>query len=245
MKYYEAHDREYEKRLKAGRVAWDEGDYENFDMLGLVKRLMAESNFSLPGARALDPGCGTGALACYLSMQGFKVTAIDISAAAIREAKKQAAYRNLNIDFKVADLCRIELPEKSFDLITDNHFLHCIVFPQERKRVLQNIYNALKDDGEYWIEVMVGHPEMKPRAKWNMDADGVTWAVVSEKERTEECAEHDGRIFCPIRRIQPCEQILIDEIQQAGLVIVWHETAPPANENDTGAFRAKCHKKQP
>jgi len=245
MKYYEAHDREYKKLFKAGRVAWDEGDYESFDMLGLVERFLKESNFSPSVCRALDLGCGTGGLACYLSMQGFNVTAIDISATAIREAKKQAEYRNLNIDFQVADLCSIELPKDSFDLITDNHFLHCIVFPGERKRVLWNIYNTLKPDGEYWIEVMVGHPQMKPRAEWNMDADGVTWMVVGDDERTEECVEHNGRILCPIRRIQPCEQILMDEIQEAGLAIIWHETSPPVNENDTGTFRAKYHKKQP
>lgn len=244
MKYYEAHNEEYLKRLAKGQVAWEKGAYEKFDMLPLVERFMGESNFEPLQSSALDLGCGTGGLACWLASQGFKVTAIDISDAAICEAKKQAASRKLKIDFQVADLCQTKLPQKMFDLITDNHFLHCIVFPDERRSVLQNINHALKPGGEYWIETMVGHPQMKPRPEWHLDVDGISWQIVPPGRKIEECVNRDGQIWFPIRRIQPSEKILMEELHCAGFEIIWHETVPPVDENDAGDFRAKCRPKR-
>jgi SAM-dependent methyltransferase len=240
MKYYEKHEEEYRKRLAKGQVAWDEGKYEQFDMLALVKRFIKESNFDSSQSYALDIGCGTGGLACYLASRGFKVTAIDVSGTAIGEAKNQAFSRGVKVDFKVADICREQLPENAYDLVTDNHFLHCIVFSQERNFVLQNIRRALTANGEYWIETMVGHPKMKPRDEWHLDNDGISWLDVSGNGLIEGCIERDGQIWFPMRRIQPSDKILIEELRQAGFEIVWHETSPPMNENDTGTFRAKC-----
>ena len=240
MKYYETHDEEYRRRLAKGQVAWDEEEYDQFGMLGLIERFIRESSFEPSQSDALDLGCGTGGLACYLASRGFKVTAIDISSTAILEAKKQAASRGLKINFQATDLCCEQLPPNAFDIITDNHFLHCIVFSDERQAVLQNISRALKPHGEYWIETMVGHPAMKPRDEWHLDADGISWAAMSKNVKVEGCVERDDLVLCPIRRIQPSEAILIEELQRAGFEVVWHETTPPMNENDTGDFRAKC-----
>ncbi len=242
MKYYDCHNLEYQRRLKAGQVAWDDGAYEEFDMLPLIQRFLKETEFSSMSPCGLDLGCGTGGLSCYLAMQGFQMTAIDVSSTAIALALKQAAIRELAINFQVGDVCQIELPDESFDLITDNHFLHCIVFLEERQRVLRKIRKALKHEGEYWIETMVGHPDMKPRAEWNMDSQGITWAVVDENSKVKECVRKNGKTWLPIRRIQPNSQILTSEIQHEGLEIIWQETAPPIDENDTGVFRAKCRK---
>jgi SAM-dependent methyltransferase len=245
MKYYETHNEEYRRRLAKGQVAWDEGKYDQFDMLGLIERFIRESNFEPSQSNALDLGCGTGGLACYLASRGFKVTAIDISIAAILEAKKQAASRGLKINFRAADLCCVQLPKNAFDIITDNHFLHCIVFSNERQAVLQNIGHALKSHGEYWIETMVGHPAMKPRDEWDLDADGISWVAVPNNLKVEGCVERNRQIMFPIRRIQPSETVILDELHLAGFEVVWHETMPPMNENDTGTFRAKCRHSSP
>jgi SAM-dependent methyltransferase len=243
MKYYEVHNELYRKLLAKGQVAWDKGQYEEFEMLGLIKRFIDESDFEPSRSCVLDLGCGTGGLSCYLSSHGFKVTAVDISAVAVKEAKKQAASRGLKIDSRVADLCRDELPENAFDLIIDNHFLHCIVFPDERDAVLQSIRRALKPDGEYWIETMSGHPEMKPRDKWNLDAEGISWALIPGEVEMEGCINRNGRLLCPSRRIQPSDAIIMEELYRAGFELVWYETAPPSDENDTGWFRARCRQK--
>jgi SAM-dependent methyltransferase len=240
VKYYETHEEEYRRRLAKGQVAWDEGNYEHFDMLSLVERFIRESNLVPSQSHALDIGCGTGGLACYLSSQGFKVTAVDISETAVGEAKHQAVSRGLDINFLTADICREQLPKNAFDVITDNHFLHCIVFSNERDGVLQNIHQALKPDGEYWLETMVGHPKMRPKNEWNLDTDGISWRIAPRGNCILGSIERNGQIWYPVRRIQTSDKVLIEELRQAGFEITWHETLPPMNENDTGTFRAKC-----
>jgi SAM-dependent methyltransferase len=187
-------------------------------------------------------GCGTGALAVLLAKEGFTVTAIDISSTAIAEAQKQAALRGEEIDFQVGDVCRLEIPSNSFDLITDNHFSHCIVFEEERRTVFGSIHRLLKPGGQFWIESMVGHPQMDPPDDWNLDSDGITWCMVDEEKAVEGCERRDGKVWYPVRRIRSTSNVLADEIRSAGLTIDWQETTPPIDENDTGTFRARCCK---
>ena len=243
MKYYEGHEQEYQRRLQAGHVAWDAGAYEAFDMLPWLRECLAVTSFDALVPRALDLGCGTGALAVFLAQQGFDVMGVDISFTAIKEARKQAAQRKVQVDYSVADICALTLPEDSFDLITDNHFLHCIVFEDERMQVLAGIHALLKPGGQYWIETMVGHPAMKSCPEWNMDADGITWADLGDGETIEGCKTAAGKNWLPIRRIRLNSPMLAGEIQQAGFEILWQETLPPKDEKDTGSFRARCVKK--
>ena len=243
MKYYEAHEGEYRKRLAAGQVAWDKGEYDDFPMLPLVELLLAESGISPPDAAALDLGCGTGALACLLASRGFAVTAIDVAHSAIAEAGKQADKRGLRIDFRVGDLCREELPRSAFDVVIDNHFLHCIVYAEERRFVLLGVRRALKPHGEFWLETMVGHADVVPSPDWNPDERGVTWHAIPPENAPEGCIERHGKTWIPIRRIQPRDEIVMAELREAGFEILWHETKPPSGEGEAADLRARCRAK--
>ena len=57
-----------------------------------------------PGASVLDCTCGIGTQAIPLAAQGYRVTASDISAAAVDLAQTDAAQRGVEIDFRVADV---------------------------------------------------------------------------------------------------------------------------------------------
>jgi len=239
MKYYETHEKEYQRRLAAGQVAWDAGDYDSFYMRPLVERLLDESGISPAGSTGLELGCGTGGLACMLASRGFAVTGIDVAQSAIAEAKKQAATRKLQIDFRVGDLCRERLPLSAFNLIIDNHFLHCIVRAAERRFVLLSVGGALKPGGEFWIETMVGHPDMGRPDGCTMDEKGVVWHEIPPGNRTEGCVERDGRTWIPTRLIQPSEEALMSEIRRAGFDVPWQETVLPSGTG-TATFQARC-----
>jgi len=239
MKYYETHEKEYARRLAAGQVAWDEGDYDSFYMRSLVERLLDESGISPAGSTALELGCGTGGLACMLASRGFAVTGIDVAQSAIAEAKKQAAARKLQIDFRVGDLCRERLPLSAFDLVIDNHFLHCIVGVAERRFVFSSVHRALKPRGEFWIETMAGYPGMGHPDGFNMDEKGVVWHSIPPGNRMEGCVERDGQTWMPVRLIQPSEEVLTSEIHRAGFDILWNETVLPS-ETGTATFQARC-----
>ncbi|WP_066520229.1 class I SAM-dependent methyltransferase [Curtobacterium ammoniigenes] len=98
---------------------------------------------SLPVGTVLDAGCGTGTEAIWLAQQGWRVTAVDLSNAAIdvartREAqtaredsalppgeRARARQAPVPVDWNVADLTVWE-PSSSFDLVA-SHYAHATI----------------------------------------------------------------------------------------------------------------------
>ncbi len=74
-----------------------------------------------PGWRVLDAGCGTGTTALpaagRVGPQG-RVVAVDFADEMIVRARRKAAARDLgNVDFRVADVTGLALPEGAFDAV--------------------------------------------------------------------------------------------------------------------------------
>jgi tellurite methyltransferase len=115
----------------------------------------------LPQGAALDLACGTGKNALFLAERGRHITAVDWSAAALdileaRARNKKIPTRRIQapgeikrssragIDLVQADLERIELPARSFDLILNLRYLQRSLFPQ--------ICRALRPNGMLLFE---------------------------------------------------------------------------------------------
>ncbi|GAB6906510.1 Methyltransferase domain protein [Desulfosarcina cetonica] len=107
-----------------------------------------------PGKRALDIGTGTGQLAVYLARAGFDVTAIDISAAMIAEARKHAADQRLQIEFSTGDAEALDFADRTFDVIVSRNLLWTLPRPHqalmEWRRVLKPGGRLMLSDG-YWM----------------------------------------------------------------------------------------------
>ena len=56
------------------------------------------------GATLLDCACGIGTQALGLAARGYRVTGSDLSPAALARARREAAARGLEIDFRAADM---------------------------------------------------------------------------------------------------------------------------------------------
>ncbi len=83
------------------------------------------------GARILDIGCGTGALAFCLQEQGYRVTGVDASPKMLAAAKKN--NRTNGNQFTVADaLSGLPFQDKSFDLVMSSYVAHGIRKEQRR-----------------------------------------------------------------------------------------------------------------
>ena len=80
----------------------------------------------------LELGCGTGHDAARLAAEGYSVTAIDISAEAIGQAR--ARYGSV-ASFMVADMTqRLSFPDRDFDAVMSNVAMH--MFPDAVTRAL-------------------------------------------------------------------------------------------------------------
>jgi SAM-dependent methyltransferase len=93
-----------------------------------------------PGTRLLDIGCGRGAIAVAAAERGCAVTAVD---AAPRMVSLLAAAHP-EIDVRLMDAHRLELPDASFDLVTGGFVIHLVAEP---RRVLAGLRRVLRPGG--------------------------------------------------------------------------------------------------
>ena len=80
-------------------------------------RLLAEAADLSPG-RALDVGCGEGADAIWLAQQGWTVTAIDVSAVAVRRAEEAAERLGVTVEWLSGDALGTWFAPDTFDLVS-------------------------------------------------------------------------------------------------------------------------------
>src|SRR5690606_1547383 len=85
---------------------------------------LVETAADLPPGDALDLGCGNGGDALWLAGQGWRVTAVDLSAVAVGRLTERAAGAGLGeqVSARRHDLSR-SFPAGRFDLVT-SHYLH-------------------------------------------------------------------------------------------------------------------------
>lgn len=111
-----------------------------------------EREFSLRFFRApaklLDIGCGTGREAFAFEELGFDVTGIDISAAMVAHAKKNARKRKAQVRFMQTDGITLPFPDNSFDCVfAIGMLLGYITGRENRARFLGEIRRVLKPRG--------------------------------------------------------------------------------------------------
>jgi SAM-dependent methyltransferase len=131
-----------------------------------VNPLLAEITAPIPPGTALDLGCGAGGDALWLADRGWRVTAVDISAEAVRRLAETA--RGLDLAERLSAL-RVDLAEEFptglFDLVSAQ-YLHT-PFALPRPAVLRAAAHALHPGGRL---VVVDHGSTAPWS-WNQDPD--------------------------------------------------------------------------
>lgn len=191
---------------------------------GRVNPTMAEFVEKIPtasGSAALDLGCGEGADAVWLAEQGWRVTAVDISATATARGAAHAAEAGVGdrIAWVDQDLSTWETSE-TFDLVTATFFHSRVALP--RTEILRRAAGRVRPGGRLLLisHVVETEEDVPPwaRHRHSHNGDGVEgshsglgdmpapaeqiaelaldplrWEVVSAEIREREATGPDGQ----------------------------------------------------
>jgi ubiquinone/menaquinone biosynthesis C-methylase UbiE len=109
----------YEELKTRQSAMWGSAPYQPVaETSADIHELTVERLDPRPGLRWLDLACGTGAAAERAAARGALVTGIDLAPALIDIARKRAAALGLEIDYRVGDCERLDLPDARFDAVS-------------------------------------------------------------------------------------------------------------------------------
>jgi ubiquinone/menaquinone biosynthesis C-methylase UbiE len=106
-----------------------------------IRRLLRTPLRQKPDLSMLDLPCGTGRITELLLELGTHVTAGDISAEMMEVARARLGDRYPHLQLRRLDLDRLDLPDRSFDLVTCVRLFHHLDSPS-RRRVLSELARA-------------------------------------------------------------------------------------------------------
>jgi SAM-dependent methyltransferase len=115
-----------------------------------IKQLIGD----ISGARVLDLGCGSGKYSLWFAELGAQVTGLDLSQTMITLAQDKARERNVQADFRVADI-REGLPVRKdeFDLVFTGTALHYV---EDIDAAMKQVARGMKPEARFVASVL--HP---------------------------------------------------------------------------------------
>jgi SAM-dependent methyltransferase len=212
VRYYQAeHEAAYRTIERLGYTQWNDlfdqssaWTYDHFQNREFLERVIPRLDLPAPSATTvLEYGCGTGPAACFLAARGFQVEAIDLIPEAIALARRMAAERGVQVDFRVADVCALasESVTRRYDLVLDSYCLQSIVTDQDRGAVFSAVRERLKPRGYYVISTALRGPGREDEPGHYYDAStGIYYREVPAGSTADQVVELGGRWYVPHRR---------------------------------------------
>jgi 2-polyprenyl-6-hydroxyphenyl methylase/3-demethylubiquinone-9 3-methyltransferase len=170
--YYD-HEPAWQKIARAGGRGWDDL-VPSDDSYDALERFLRAGPVPPPGpgVRVLELGCGGGQVALRLARLGYQVAGADYAETAIELARGNAGDAGLVVDFRVDDCLTLASFEAgAFDLVVDNHALHCVVGEDDRTRFLAAARRVSRKGAIFFSDTMSSEGDFRPEL---VRADAVT-----------------------------------------------------------------------
>ena len=146
----------FEQNLANYSSAWSVAEYTREAGLRQIERELIDVFMPRPPAQVLDIGCGAGRTTVGLVDAGFQVTAIDLAQPLLDHART----RRPDIDYRVMNATRLELPDRSFDAALFSYNGIDVIFPlADRRRCLAEVRRVLRPGGIFILSThnFIGH----------------------------------------------------------------------------------------
>jgi SAM-dependent methyltransferase len=147
-KLYYDHERAYRQRLARGWSGWSDGNSSDAHS---AFEVFEQSPQFPAGGHALDLGCGGGEICVQLAQRGWIVIGAEFAPTALAMAQSNARRADCPVRFARADVTRpLPFVPGLFDLVIDNHVLHCLIEADHRRAFLASARDALKPGGIFF-----------------------------------------------------------------------------------------------
>jgi len=123
-----------------------------FGHAGMLRQMTVDGALIRRGDSVLDVGCGTGEVTLRAKARTAhgKVYGIDPAPEMIAVARKKAARKHLDVEFRVGVIEALPFPDSSLDVVTSSLMMHHL--PDDlKRRGLTEIYRVLKPGGRLLI----------------------------------------------------------------------------------------------
>jgi len=183
--------------------------------------------------KILDLGCGPGLYAEQLAAYGHRVTGIDFSQNSIQYAMRRAGEKELDIRYLPGNYLELDIGH-SYDLVILIYLDFCVLIPEERDRLLQKIYHALKPGGFFIFDVInpKNLEEKIPSPSWDVQEYGF-W-------KNEPYVALNNGFHYPESRVWANHHIIITEDDNVETYIFWnhyYEKSDLVSILDAAGFR--------
>jgi SAM-dependent methyltransferase len=137
----QAHWESVYERKKSDEVSWFRPHLER--SMEFIEKARLPLNASI-----IDVGGGASTLVDDLLGRGYtKLTVLDLSSTAITAAKERLGARAAHVDWVVADITSIELPEHAYDFWHDRAVFHFLRDEPARRAYVAAVRRAVKPGG--------------------------------------------------------------------------------------------------
>jgi SAM-dependent methyltransferase len=140
--------------------AWGTGTWQNIaeSVLSAVHKELVARLAPRPGDQWLDVATGIGAVALRAARAGAEVSAVDLSPALVRTARRLAAEQGLAVRFTIGDAERLPYPDGTFDAVSS---AHGAVFAADHRAVARELARVCRPGGHLGLTYWRSNPELE------------------------------------------------------------------------------------
>lgn len=141
----------------------------------------------------LDVGCGPGLYAERFARVGYTVTGVDFSRRSVCYAKESAKKSGFDICYLCQNYLSLDIG-KQFDFATMIYCDYGALSTENRRIVLQNIYQHLKPGGKLLLDVftMAKYKSFQEQQTWALNKTGGFWREEEHIELSKFCRYSDN-----------------------------------------------------